>query len=150
MLELETWNLARGTNTMKPSELAERTITFSVSLVKLVEKMPRTRAGDAVAKPLVKSGLNIGARYRHVMHALNPYDFNKKIEECLNLSDETVHWLTIVLESGLSPVEKVTPVRDEARRLRRIFYKSRKAAQNRAKDNQARHRPSQGEDDIPF
>ncbi len=134
---------------MKPSELAERTLQFSVSLVKLVEKLPRTPAGDAVAKPLVKSGLNIGARYRHVMHALNPYDFNKKIDECLNLSDETVHWLTIVLESALSPQEKVAPIRDEARRLRRIFYKSRKAAQDRDKNNQTRRR-SQGDEDIPF
>lgn len=135
---------------MKPSELAERTLQFSVELVKLVEKLPRTPAGDALAKPLVKSGLNIGARYRHVMHALNPYDFNKKIDECLNLSDETVHWLTIVLESAIAPAEKVTPLRDEARRLRRIFYKSRKAAQERDKDNQTRRRPSQGDEDIPF
>jgi|GEM_PF-2509440 len=135
---------------MKPSELAERTITFSVGLVKLVEKLPRTPAGDAVAKPLIKSGINIGARYRHVMHAMNPYDFNKKIEECLNLSDETVHWLTIVLESGISPADKVAPLRDEARRLRRIFHKSRKAAMERSKSNESRPRPSQGEDDIPF
>jgi len=135
---------------MKPSELKNRTRKFSVQMIKLVEKLPTTLAGQGVAEPLVKAGLTVGAKYRLICRAGTPYDFLNRIGECEEAADECVYWLTVIVDSQMLPDEAVTPHRDEARKLRRILTKSRKAAAKRQRGETYRKGPGLSEDDIPF
>ncbi len=135
---------------MKPSELKDRTRKFSVSVIKLVEQLPATVIGQSIAEPMVKVGLTVGSKYRTICHAPNPYCFMERLAECREAADECVYWLDLILEAELLGAEEVEPARTEARRLRRIFSKSHRAASKRQRDETYRRGPGSGEDDIPF
>ncbi len=135
---------------MKPSELKDRTRKFSVMIIKLIEKLPKTLAGNAVAEPLVKSGVAVGAKYRVMCRAHNPYDFLSRISECEEAADESLYWLDVMFDSELVPAAEVEPVREEARRLRRIMSKSRRAAAKRQQGEGKRGGSPQDDDNIPF
>lgn len=143
--ELETRNFP-----MKPSELKNRTRKFSVQMIKLVEKLPKTLAGQGVAEPLVKAGLTVGAKYRQICQAATPSDFLHRIGQCEEAADECVYWLSVIVESEMLAEAEITPHRDEARKLRRILTKSRKAAAKRQRGETYRKGPGLSEDDIPF
>ncbi len=135
---------------MKPSELKDRTRKFSVMIIKLIEKLPKSLAGNAVAEPLVKCGIAVGAKYRLMCRAHNPYDFLSRISDCEEAADESVYWLDVMFDSELVPAADVETVREEARRLRRIMSKSRKAAAKRQQGEGRHGGPSKGDEDIPF
>lgn len=137
---------------MKPSELKTRTRKFSVAVITLVEKLPTTLTGQAIAEPLVKAGLTVGSKYRLMCRSQSPYSFLERISECQDAAEESLHWLSVILDAQLMPAEKVEPVRDEARKLRRIFSKSKRIASKRQRDETYRRGPGSGsgEDDIPF
>ena len=42
-------------------DIRERTLTFSVSIIKLTSLLPRNAAGFAIASQVVRSGMSIGA-----------------------------------------------------------------------------------------
>jgi hypothetical protein len=46
------------------NDLEVRTRYFALRIVDLVERLPKSRSGDAVAGQLIKSGTSIGANYR--------------------------------------------------------------------------------------
>jgi len=113
---------------MQPSELKNRTRQFSVAVLKLVEKLPVSIPGKAVAEPLVKCGIDVGSKYRLMCRSQSPYSFNEHLGECEEAADECTYWIDLVKESGLLPAEVTDPVRAESRKLKRIFTKSRRAA----------------------
>jgi len=135
---------------MKPSELKDRTRKFSVQVLKLVEKLPKTFAGEAIAEPLVKCGLTVGTKYRLTCRARTPYDFITRIGETEEAADECVHWFDLIREAEMLVAEVTDPVRDEARKLKRIFTKSRRAASKRQRGETYRKGPRGGDEDIPF
>ena len=137
---------------MKPTELRDRTRRFSVAVIKLVEKLPRNHAGSAggaIAEPLVKAGIAVGLKYRLTCRAPSPYDFLHRIGECEDAADECTHWIDLIHEADLLPADATEPVRDEARKLKRIFTKSRRAAAKRQRESTYRE-GMRGDDDIPF
>jgi len=134
---------------MKPSELKDRTRKFSVAVIKLQEKIPKTIAGNAAAEPLLKAGLTVGVKYRLTCKALNPYDFINNIGAAEEAADECLYWLDLMIEAEMLPAETLQPVRDEARKLRRIFTKSRRSANKRQRGETYRKGP-RGDEDIPF
>ncbi len=119
-------------------------------IIKLIEKLPKSLAGQAVAEPLVRCGVAVGAKYRMMCRAHNPYDFLSRISECDEAADESVYWLDVVFDAELAPEADVEAVREEARRLRRIMSKSRRAAARRQQGEGRHDGSSKGDEDIPF
>ena len=85
---------------MDPIELKTRTKAFAVRVIKLVDKLPDSRASNAIARQMVRSGMSVGANYRAACRAKSRADFIAKLgiveEEC----DETVYWMELLVESG--------------------------------------------------
>ena len=50
-----------GAGGEKPYDIGERTFLFGVRIVRLVEQLPRTVAGYAVGRQIVRSGTSVGA-----------------------------------------------------------------------------------------
>ena len=53
---------------MTREEMYERTMQFSVRIVRMVKAMPRGIAEDVIAMQLTKSATSIGANYREACH----------------------------------------------------------------------------------
>jgi len=113
---------------MTKEELKNRTKIFALSIIKLVENLPQSRAGNTIGNQIIRSGTSVAANYRTACKARSSADFISKItvieEEC----DETLFWLELMLESGLVKKEKLEPLIKEADELTAIFTASGKTA----------------------
>ncbi len=54
---------------MKGDELKERTKQFTLRILKLVDALPNTVAGRAIANQIMRSGSSVGANYRAACRA---------------------------------------------------------------------------------
>ena len=78
---------------MTPQDLKRRTQIFALRVFRLVEALPKTYAGKAIAMQLVRSGTSIGANYRAACRGRSKAEFRAKIGTVVEEADESVYWL---------------------------------------------------------
>ncbi len=76
---------------MTETELKERFKQFSLRIVRLVNNMPNSIAGRAIASQIIRSGTSPGANYRTVCIAKSEKDFLNKLKMVEEELDETSH-----------------------------------------------------------
>lgn len=113
---------------MDESELRDRTQSFALRVIRLVEALPQHATGRVLGNQLLRSGTSVGANYRTACRARSKADFVSKIGIVEEEADESVYWMELVMESDLLSREKVQPLRNEAEELRKIFTSSRLTA----------------------
>lgn len=87
-----------------------RTKKHAVAIIKLVDKLPRSLASDAISRQVIRSGTSIGANYRAACRAKSTADMVNKTKIVEEESDETQYWLEILVESGLVPQDHVADI----------------------------------------
>lgn len=109
---------------MTKDELKERFRQFSLRIIKLVNNMPNTIAGNAIAKQIIRSGTSPAANYRAACLAKSDKDFLNKLKMVEEEIDETQHWLSLIMDAGMINTERITPLYEECIELYRIIIKS--------------------------
>ena len=109
------------TNSMRNSDLRERTKQFALRIITLASMMPRTREADIIAKQVVKSGTSVGANYREAGRARSKAEFTSKIGVVEQEADETLYWLEIIRECDWIKHELMDSLVTEADELVAIF-----------------------------
>ncbi len=99
---------------MDKQELQRRTKQFALRVFKLVDVLPRTPAGRAVANQLVRSATSVGANYRAVCRARSRAEFTAKLGTVLEEADESLYWLELIREGRLIPESKLSLLVKEA------------------------------------
>ena len=122
---------AKGDFMSERDELIHRTKSFAVRILKLVDALPQTASGRAVANQLSRSGTSVGANYRAARRGRSKKEFIAKLGIVVEEVDETVYWLELVIETGMVSKSKVTRLLDEAEQLTRIFAKARTTARTK-------------------
>ena len=69
----------------------------------MVDAMPNTISGNAIAKQIIRSGTSPAANYRAACLAKSDKDFINKLKMVEEEIDETNHWLSIIIDSGMLP-----------------------------------------------
>ncbi len=110
---------------MTEEELKRRMREFALRVLKLVNALPNTAAGRAVAGQLVRSGMSVGANYRAACRGRSRAEFLSKLGIAEEEADETVWWLEIITESGLLAPTRVRSLLAEANELTAILVASR-------------------------
>ena len=113
---------------MTREEMYERTMQFSVRIVRMVKAMPRGIAEDVIAKQLTKSATSIGANYREACHGKSTADFVSKLKISEGEADETLYWLQLLVNSGIMKQSKLQALIDEANELVAILTTSTKTS----------------------
>ena len=114
-------------------DLKKRTKAFALRILKLVDALPKTTAGRALASQIVRSGTSIAANYRAACRAKSTADFIAKMGIVEEEADETLFWLELLEESDLVLAAKLTAIKQEADELIAITVASIKTARrNRA------------------
>ncbi len=90
----------------------------------MVDTMPSTISGNAIAKQIVRSGTSPAANYRAACLAKSDKDFINKLKMVEEEIDETSHWLSIIIDSGMLPQNRVQNLYDESLELGKIITKS--------------------------
>jgi four helix bundle protein len=109
-------------------ELKARTKTFALRVFKLVDALPPTVQGRAVANQIIRSGTSVAANYRAACRARSRAEFIAKVGVVEEEADETAFWLELIVESGLLKDSLIRPLIKEAGELIAIMAASRKSA----------------------
>ena len=109
---------------MTTDELKERFRKFTIRIVRLVNAMPNTIAGNAIAKQIIRSGTSPAANYSAACLAKSNKDFLNKLKMVEEEIDETAHWLSVIMDAEILPSDKVLDLYNESIELERIIVRS--------------------------
>ncbi|HVM71232.1 MAG TPA: four helix bundle protein [Anaerolineales bacterium] len=124
---------------MDAEELKLRTKKFGLDAIGLVESLPSTQTGKVIGNQLLRSALSVGANYRAACRGRSKADFISKVGITIEEADESQHWLEMLADAGLVPLEKLKPLIKEAGELVAILTASAKTARaNLNRRDQAR------------
>ena len=123
-------------------DLKRRTKAFALRILKLVDALPKTTAGRALASQIVRSGTSVAANYRAACRARSTADFIAKMGIVEEEADETLFWLELLEESELVTAAKLTAIKQEADELIAITVASIKTARRNRAPNSAVRTPN--------
>src|SRR5208283_6094041 len=82
-------------------DLEERLLAYAVRIIRLVEALPSTRAGNHVAGQLLRSGTSPLPNHGEAQAAESRADFVHKLKICLKELRESYRWLLLVQSVAL-------------------------------------------------
>src|SRR5437899_11955888 len=113
---------------MTTVELKARTKEFALRVIRLVDALPNTVKGRAIANQIIRGATSVAANYRAACRARSRAEFIAKIGVVEEEADETAFWLELIIDSGLLKDAKIRPLLTEAGELVAIMAASRKSA----------------------
>jgi four helix bundle protein len=120
--------IAKSEKVVRSADLKARTKQFALRVIKLVDALPRTIQGRAVANQIIRSATSVAANYRAACRARSRAEFIAKIGVVEEEADETAFWLELIIDSALLTQTRVRPLLTEAGELVAIMAASRKSA----------------------
>ena len=114
-------------------DLAERLLEYGARIVKLVEALPKTVAGQRIGDQLLRSGTSVGANYEESQGAESRSDFVHKLQIALKELRESNYWLRLLAKTGTLPAERLANLTEESNQLRAILSKAVATAKGKAK-----------------
>ena len=116
---------------MDEKTFKERTKKLAVAIIKQMDALPNSRAADAIARQIIRSGSSIGANYRAACRAKSTADMINKMKIVEEESDETLYWLELLVETGLASKEKIQDLYKETNEILAMTVASLKTLRNR-------------------
>ena len=112
----------------KSEEMKRRTKRFGLLILNLLDHLPNTIGGRAVANQIVRSATSVGANYRAACRARSRAEFASKIGTVAEEADESLYWLEVLDEGKLVSNQKIGGLLKEADELTAIFTAARRSA----------------------
>lgn len=110
--------------------------------MRLVDALPKTPKGRAIASQLVRSGTSVAANYRAACRGRSKAEFISKLGVAEEEADETALWLELIIADRLLPEKKVDSLLREANELTAILAASYISA-SRAQQTMSRNSQSE-------
>jgi four helix bundle protein len=120
--------IAESRKVVRTADLKARTKRFALRVMKLVDALPRTIQGRAIASQIIRSATSVAANYRAACRARSRAEFVAKIGVVEEEADETAFWLELIIDSALLTEARIGPLLMEAGELVAIMAASRKSA----------------------
>lgn len=114
---------------MKGDDLKERTKLFALRILNLVDALPNTVKGRAIAGQLVRAGTSVGANYRAACRARSKAEFIAKLGVVIEEADEVAFWLELIADDQLIEKRRIKKLMTECDELVAVMTASRKTAQ---------------------
>lgn len=111
--------------------IKQRTKTFAIRVIRLVDSLPQTVSAQVIAKQIVRSSTAVAANYRASCRARSQAEFIAKLGIVEEEADESLFWLELLVESGIVKKEKLELLMTEANELTSIIVSSIKTAKRR-------------------
>lgn len=121
-------------------DLEERLLEYAAAIIRLVERLPKNRAGNHVAGQLLRSGTSPLPNHGEAESAESPADFVHKLKICLKELRETKRWLLLVVRVPLLQEGEAKSILAETIELIRIFRASIRTAEMRTAKSPAQYR----------
>ncbi len=118
--------------TKRTYDLEERLLQYSVRIIKIVEQLSNTKAGNHVAGQLLRSGTSPYPNHGEAQAAESPKDFVHKLSISLKELRESQRWLKLIQHVPLiNNAELLNNDLEETEELIMIFVASIKTAKKK-------------------
>ena len=111
---------------MNEKDFKERTKVFPLRLLKLIDSLPETGSGRIPANQLGRSGTWAGADDRAACRSRSEAEMISKLSVVEEETDESCFWRKLMVDQGLMPADKLSPLLREADKLTAIMVASRR------------------------
>jgi four helix bundle protein len=116
-------------------DLEARLLEYSSKIIRMIEKLPDTRAGRHISGQLIKSGTSPYANHGEAQAAESSKDFIHKMQICLKELRESKRWLKLINHVPLIDRSvDVDALLQETEELIKIFAVSIRTAKNNKKN----------------
>jgi four helix bundle protein len=106
------------------NELLERIIRFSLRVIAVTKKLPKTPENLVVIGQIIRSSSSIGANYSEAIFAQSRVEFAHILSICRKESSETVYWLMMISRCNPTLETEITELFNEGEELLKIFISS--------------------------
>jgi four helix bundle protein len=120
--------IAESKKVVRTADLKARTKQFALRVMKLVDVIPRTIQGRAIAKQIIRSATSVATNYWAACRARSRAEFIAKIGVVKEETDESCFWSELIIDLDLLAEERIRPLLSEAGELVAIMAASRKSA----------------------
>ena len=115
--------------------LISRTKEYALRIIRLVQRLPKTRITEVIGKQLLRSGTSVGANYRAACRARSTAEFCAKMGIVEEEADECGYWIELLIESDIVPKHLLNDLRQETNELTAMVVSSIKTARQRKEKN---------------
>ncbi len=104
-----------------PRDIQERSFEFGVRVIRLVDRLPRTIAGNMLGQQFIRAGTSVGANMQEADAAESKRDFIHKTGIALKEAKESHYWLRLVDATLLPNDAEAKALMQEAHELSLIL-----------------------------
>ncbi len=113
---------------MSPEVMKQRTRAFAVAVFGFIEKLPKTVAGQTIARQLARSSSSVAANYRAAQRGQTRKEFIAKLHDTREEADESQFWLEFSVDCRCAAVTDAEVLIQEAGELTAILTSAIKTA----------------------
>jgi len=123
-------------------ELRQRTFRYSLQIIAVCRQLPDEWVEREIGKQLLRAGMGVPGNYWSACRGRSDKEFIAKLGVAVDEADESVLWLTTIVQSGLRADRETKSLLGEGAEIRAILAKSHKTArENRRQRARARRAP---------
>lgn len=121
-------------------DLQRRVEVFADQSLRFMQGLPHTPIAQRMAAQVQDASTSVASNYRAARRGRSYREFTAKIDVVSEEADESVFWLTRMLNAGIRRDVPLEPLLDEATQLAKIFAATYRTARRR------RRRRDEGEE----
>ena len=115
---------------MTEKDLLQRTKTFALRVIKLVNALPNNLAGRKIGDQLMRSGTSVASNYRAACRGRSKAEFIAKLG-IVEEADESALWMELIIEGKLMKKNLVESLWQESVELTKIMAASKISARGK-------------------
>jgi len=109
-------------------DLRNRTFRYSIRITELCRQLPLHWVDQEIGKQLLRAGMGVTGNYWSCCRARSSKEFIARLGIAVDEADESVLWLTMLVESGVKSDGATKALMREGSEVRAILAKSHKTA----------------------
>src|SRR5438046_6093605 len=109
-------------------ELRQRTFQYALRIIGTCRQLPDQWIEREIGKQLLRAGMGVAGNYWSACRGRSDKEFIAKLGVAVDETEESVLWLTAIVQSGIREDTQTKDLLGEGKELRAILSKSHKTA----------------------
>ncbi|MDX5481308.1 MAG: four helix bundle protein [Hymenobacteraceae bacterium] len=107
-------------------QFKRRTKRLALDVIPFSRDLPKTEEATIMKRQLLRSATSVAANYRVTCRARSSAEFFSKLSVVIEETDETLFWLELLTEAGITTEANVASIRKEVTEILSVMSKARK------------------------
>lgn len=116
---------------MKENVLLEKSLLFSVRIIKLHKYLIKEKREHIISKQIVRSATSIGANANEAVYGVSKADFISKMQISLKETAETEYWLRLLILSEYITNDEGQSLLNDCLEIKKVLISTLNTAKNK-------------------